>query len=59
MNDFLLAVLIAALVMSITLIPLARRRKQSRNVNNWRTIVLGILFLAATAAMFYPAFSGK
>lgn len=51
--------LIAALVMSATLIPLARKKKNSPNTNIWRTIVLGFLVLAAAAAMFYPALSGK
>lgn len=59
MEKLLLAMLIAALVMSATLIPLARKKKNSPNTNIWRTIVLGFLVLAAAAAMFYPALSGK
>lgn len=59
MKEFLLAIMIAALLMSATLIPLARKKGKPANINIWRTVVLGFLVLAAAAAMFYPAFSGK
>ncbi|GEM_PF-2876186 len=59
MKELLLTILIAALVMSASLIPLAKRKKRTRGVSIWRTIVLGILVLAAAAAMFYPSVAGK
>lgn len=54
MEKIIIGILIGALVMTISLIPLARKKKKTPRADLWRTIVLGILMLAAAIAMFYP-----